>query len=533
MSNRTKRTALVAGAAAMLLAMSACSAQNPEADNGGGDDVERVYIEAISADPTGLNPQFAGGPIPLRFGFAIIGTLVETNDQYEISPGLAKEWEVSADGLSITLHLEEDVQWHDGEPFTSEDVKFNFEEIMPLQTFGKPLTDVVTAIETPDDTTVALTLSRQYGPFMEALSQQAILPKHVYEGTDYVTNPANMAPIGTGPMMFESFTPGESVILVKNPNWWRGETQVDRAVYPVMTDVNARTMALLAGELDSAVIDPAQQDQVETNPALTLTERGVFRQTIPVSFNTQLPELATPEVRSLIFSALDRDAITELGLNGLGEPATTIFPDSLEWAQNREVDFDADFARDLEAIGEGLDEAGYPVKDDGWRFSLDLRYISALTDVAAVAEVVKSSLEDIGVQVNLLGTAEPVYLEAVYQQSDFGLMLLRNTVGADPSLGLTRWMACNPNRIPLSNPTGLCDAEVDGASAGALATMDRDERAKHFKALQARAAELVYWMPLTWSNGANYTVSSERWTGLAEGTGQTNTPAWADMEWNG
>ncbi|QEW01113.1 hypothetical protein F6J84_14085 [Microbacterium caowuchunii] len=533
MSMRSLRGIAAVGVTAAMLALAACSGGGDSSAPAPADDVERVYIEAVSADPTSLNPQFAGGPIPLRFGFSVLGTLVELNDGYEIMPGLAKSWEFSEDGSTVTLELEEGVLWHDGEPFTSEDVKFNFEEIMPLQTFGKPLSASIASIDTPDETTVVLNLANQYGPFLAALSQQALVPKHIYEGTDYVTNPANMAPIGTGPLMFESFSPGEQIVLVKNPDWWRGDFEVDRAIYPVMTDPNARMMALQSGELDAAVVDPSQQDQVEASDSLELVLRGALPQMVNAGFNASLPELSTPELRSLVFAAIDREAIVDLSLHGLGEAATTVFPEGMTWAVDNSVDFDKSFERDIDAINAGLDAAGYPVGPDGTRFTLDIRYISALSDVAAAAEVVKSSLQDVGIGANLLGTAEPVFMESVFAQSDFGIMLMRSVAGADPSIGVVRWLTCNPNRIPVSNPSGVCDEQLDQAATAALATLDQDERAAQFRTLQQRAVASAHWLPLAWTHGSNYTVSSVRWEGLTDAVGQTNNPPWTHMTWVG
>ncbi|HWL60912.1 MAG TPA: ABC transporter substrate-binding protein [Microbacteriaceae bacterium] len=533
-STRPRRLALAAAAAAAALALAACApGGQPDDTATDAPTAERLYIEAISADPTSMNPQFAGGPIPLRFGFAVLGTLVEVTDSYEILPGLAESWEFSPDGLTITFKIRQGVTWHDGEPFTVDDVIFNFEEIMPLQTFGKALTSAIDSIEAPDDSTVVLTMNSQYGPFLEALSQQAITPKHIYEGTDYVTNPANLAPIGTGPMMFESFEPGAQVVLVKNPDWWGGDVQVDRAIYPVMTDVNTRTLAMLAGELDSAIIDPAQQDQVTANPDLELLDGGVFRQGITVTFNSLLPELESADVRALIFAAIDREAVTQRALSGIGEAANSFFPDTLAWAQSPDVNFEKDFPRDLDAINAGLDAAGYPVQSDGWRFSLDLRFISALSDVGAAGEVVKSSLADVGINVNLVGTAEPVWMEEVYQNSNFGISMIRSTVSADPSLGISRWMISNPDRIPVTNGSGISDAELDAAAQGALSTLDRDERATYFHTMQERARDLIYYAPLSWSNGSNYTVNTTRWENLNATDGQTNNPPWATMSWIG
>jgi peptide/nickel transport system substrate-binding protein len=531
-SVRKRWTTVASCAAVTVLALSACG-KGDGANGDGGPGGDRVYIEAIAGDPASLNPQFAGGPIPLRFGFAMLESLVEINDQYEISPGLAREWEFGDDNSMVTFYLEEGVEWHDGEPFTADDVAFNLEEIIPLQSFGGPLAGAIESIETPDEHTVVLHLSEQYGPLLESLSQQLMVPKHVYEGTDYVTNPANMAPVGTGPMMFESYSPGDEVILVRNPNWWRGETQIDRAIYPVMSDANTRALAMLNGEIDMAVLDPAQQDDVAAHPDLVLTDRGVFPQMIGLTFNALLPELEDPEVRALVFAAIDREAITRLALSGLGEPAETFYPDALDWAQHPDINFSQDFPRDIDAINAGLDAAGYPVQGNGYRFSLDARYVSTHPEAAATAEIIQSSLEEVHIQVNLEGAAVSVWEDAVWNQQDFGMSILRNTVGSDPSIGLTRWVACNSDNIPQNNASGVCDEELHDAASAAESTLDRDERAPRFHTVQERARDLIYWAPLAWYHGSYNTVNTSRWAGLDDGTGQTNNVPWLSVEWIG
>jgi peptide/nickel transport system substrate-binding protein len=528
-----RRLALVAGAAAVILGLTACTGGGSTDGDGGDDGAEHVYIEGISADPTGFNPQVAGGPNPLRFGYAILGTLVEMTDDYKVSPGLVESWEFSDDGLTVTMKVRQGVTWHDGEPFTAEDVKFNLEEMVPLTGTGAPLAATFDSVTVEDEETVVVKLKSVYGPFMEALSQQAVVPKHLYEGTDYVTNPANMAPVGTGALKFESFSPGSEVVLVKNPDWWKGETDVDRAIFPIMTDQNARTLSLLSGELDAAVIDPSQQDQVTNSENLELMQRGSFTQMISVTFNSRSPELTDPEVRRLIFAAMDRDKVTELGVNGLGSPAQGYMPDTMSWAQNADIDFDSDFPRDIEAIEEGLDDAGYPVGADGWRMTLDVNYISALSDVAATAEVLKASLEEVGIQLNLVGTAEPVFIDNVFTNPTFDLSLLRNTAGADPSVGISVWLTCNSASAPFRNGSGVCDSELDEAATGAVTNLDRDVRAEYLGEMQERANELMYWAPLTWTNASFNTVNTERWSHLADGQTQTNSPPWAEMEWQG
>jgi len=532
-----RRLGLGLTAAAAALALAACApggAPDPTA-SAPADDVERVYIEALAQDPNGFNPSFQGGPIPVRLGFMVLGTLVQMTSDYELMPGIAESWDISEDGLTIQLNIREGVTWHDGEPFTTDDVIFNFQEIYPLQAqFGKPLAAAIDSYETPDDSTVILHMNSVYGPFLEALSQLVVTPKHIYEGTDYLTNPANLAPIGVGPMKFESFEPGAQVVLVANDDYWDGRTEVDRAIFPVMTDPAARALALQNGELDSAVVDPSAQAQLASNPDLQIMERGFFQQTVAVTFNDRLPELATPELRAAVFSAIDREAVTELALNGIGSPAQAFFPDSLAWAKSPKVDFSKSFPRDLPAIEKALDSAGYPRGADGTRFSLDVRYIESLSDVAAAAEVVQANLAEVGIAVNLVGSADPVFQDEVYVNHNFGLSLLRNTVSADPSLGITRWLTTNPTGdTKLVNGSTVSDAELDAAAAAARTTLDRADRAEQFHIVQERAEQLIFWAPISWSNGSNNTVNTSRWSNLADGTTQTNNPPWQEMTWIG
>ncbi|MCP2635684.1 ABC transporter substrate-binding protein [Microbacterium sp. HD4P20] len=526
MKNRyARRTIGIVGAlAAAALVMSGCTGGNADAAG-----EEKVYVQAIGDDPMGLNAQLVSGAAASMFSAQIFDTLIRIDDAGELSPGLAEEWELSDDGLELTLHLRDGVTWHDGEPFTAEDVKFNLEEIVELQTFGAALAARIAGVEVVDETTAVVTFTEVFGPVLETLAQQFMIPKHIYEGTDYVTNEANMEPIGTGPMMFDSYESGQQVVLLKNPEYWDGEVQVDRAVYPVMTDPNSRASALFAGEVDRAELDPSQQKRVEEDSDLDLMTEGFFAQAITVMMNGLSPELTDPAVRAAVFAALDREAITDVALSGLGEPTTGFFPPSLEWALNTDVDFERDFPRDTDAINEALDEAGFPRGSDGLRFTLDVRYISELSEVAATAEMAKSQLEEVGIGLNLVGTSASVFTEKVYTTSEFDLSFLRSTVGADPSTGIVRWYACNPNRAAASNPSQICDEEIQAAADGALGTTDRAQRGEHLKDLQQRASELMFYAPLSWYYGSFPTVSSKRWEGQLDAVATTNTVPWTTM----
>ncbi|GGH40943.1 ABC transporter substrate-binding protein [Microbacterium album] len=496
-------------------------------------DVERLYVEAIGGDPPMLNPQFTSNPITQRVAHSMLEPLVGITGDLELFPVLAEEWEFSDDNQQVTFSLREGVTWHDGEPFTAEDVKFNFEEILPFDVVGAALAERVVAVETPDDHTVVVDLDGEYGPLLETLATQFMLPKHVYEGTDFLTNPANLAPVGTGPLVFDSFTSGEEVVVVKNENWWKGPTEVDRAVFKVIGDTNARALALFSGELDLSTVPPSQQDEVEANPDTEQLVDGYFPVWMYVSMNTRSGPLADPAVRGLVYSAIDRERITEIALKGMGTPATSFIPPAMDWAVHPDIDFDELFPLDIDAINEGLDEAGYPVQGDGTRFTLDVRAITGIVDIDPAIEIMRSTMETVGIRLNVVTGVNAVYTESVFTQHDFDLSIQRSTLGADPSLGITHWFTCNPDSVAGRNPTGMCDEQIDAAAEAALTAADRDVRAQHLYDLQERAAELIFHAPIAWSLATHQTINTSRWQGMDNPDRAAGTIDWGGMTWVG
>jgi peptide/nickel transport system substrate-binding protein len=500
---------VLAAVMAGMLALTACG-------GGGGASSDRMFVYAVNGDPMlgGLNAQFVGGTYPILFSSQILEPLIFLSDDYKFSPGLATKWEVSPDGLDLTLELRQGVKWHDGKPFTAQDVKFNFDEIVPLQNYGAVLAKRIKSVEITGENTVVVHLSEPYGPLLETVSQQFMLPEHIYKGTDYVTNDANKKPIGTGPMKYGSYTSGQEVVLVKNPDYWGAKSQVDRAVYTVMADPNARAEALFAGEIDGGVLDPSQQSRVSSDPRTELLDHGMFPQMVTMMFNTEHKYVKDPAVRKAIFAALDRQAFAKTAMSGIGTPATGFIPPEIDWAVNPDVDFDKDFPRDLDAINKALDDAGFKRGPDGMRFTLHVLSIRSLTEVVSTIEMAQSMLKEIGIGLEVELTGGTVYSDKLYGQGAFDLAFVRSSIGPDPSLGIAHWYTCNKKRSPGNNPTGVCDAKIDAAAAAALDTNDKAERGEALKKMQARAEDLMFYVPLAWFNGAFPTISTGRWQGL-------------------
>ncbi|WP_162242896.1 ABC transporter substrate-binding protein [Leifsonia sp. Root112D2] len=503
-----KRTgAIIAVLMASVLALSGCSA--------GDSGKQRAWVGVVHGDPMnfGLNAQLAVGTAPLLFSAQILDPLIFLSADGKFSPALAKSWKLSDDGLTLTLQIRQGVKWHDGKPFTAEDVKFNFDEIVPLQVYGAELTKKISSVEIDGKNTVVIHLTEPYGPLIAVVSSEFMLPKHIYEGTDYLTNKANKKPIGTGPMMFDTYTPGSEVALKKNPDYWGGKVKVDHAIYTVIADGNTSAEALFAREVDEVVLDPAAQARVSKDKNTKLLESGSFPQDVHMMFNAKNKYLADPAVRRAVFSAIDRKALVKTALAGLGTPAKGFFPPSLDWAVNPDVNFDTDFPYNVDATNKALDEAGLKRGPDGTRFTIKALYITALHDIVSVVEMAQSMLQKVGIKLELNSVGGAAYVDKLYKQHDFDLAFVRGPIGPDPSLGIANWYECNKAGAIGRNPSGICDPQIDANAAAALATTDQSKRGVAFKAMQARAEELMFYAPLAWYNGAFPTISTANWKG--------------------
>jgi len=285
----------------------------------------------------------------------------------EVEPGLAESWENSDDGLSWTFRLREDVRWHDGEPFTAQDVAFTFDRIIynddipassrPAFTF-RYLNDegaweeAGMSVELIDDYTVRFVLPVPFAPFLRAMGT-AIYPKHILEQavSDGVfaetwgieTPPEEI--IGTGPFTIETYEPGERVVLRRNPNYWLtdGEGEqlpyLDSLVHIIVPDIEAALAAFRAGETDVFGLpgrDYAEVYSFQQEENFTIHRRGPGFGTTFLTFNQNPgtnPETGEPyvapeklawfqnaEFRRAVSHAINRDVIIEEAFDGLGYP---------------------------------------------------------------------------------------------------------------------------------------------------------------------------------------------------------------------
>lgn len=222
---------------------------------------------ATNADPT-LNPWTPGAVVESNLINTILFDQLVRYDRKTLapSPGLAVSWSTASDGLSWTFNLRRGVTWHDGKPFTADDVAFTFNDVILNKKLGAQNSGTyapVKSVEVVNAYTVKFILNSPFSSLPYYLAYFAgMIPKHVLSGAE---NPLQVAsfnkknPVGTGAFKVAEFVPGSYVRLVKNENYWGGTPKVNSIVFKIIPDPNVQMAQVLSGELDSVFV---------TNPAL-------------------------------------------------------------------------------------------------------------------------------------------------------------------------------------------------------------------------------------------------------------------------
>lgn len=491
-----QRAALVgaAGVAGMKLNTYRANAQSPVASPAamgpkGGDG---TLVVSQTGDPLSFNPNFQADDNNFVATLNIYDMLVMLDASYAVLPALAQTWDISDDGLTVTFHLVQNATWHDGEPVTSADVKYTFDTIKAdTAALANAFIALVTSIDAPDDYTVVFNLSAPSPSMIPFLGWYgtAILPAHVYEGTDWTTNPANMAPIGSGPFKLSSYETGSKIELVANMDYWAEGPYIDTLVLSIIPDPNTALQALLNGEVDVLTSNPPIS-QVATLQQTDGIE--VIIQPIPsfyyIAMNCIEGPTADVDVRRGISQSINRQQIVDLALGGYPDVATTFYPPSIPWAANTAPEAEVP-QYDPTAAAASFDTGGYPVKD-GTRFKLEFPYFTDVAEYTDIATIIAQNLKDVNVDVDLVALEFNTWNDR-FTSADFGITLLGGLWGPDPN-GLVLRVGTNGG----INPFGYSNPEVDDLLAKAASTNDQDERAQYYFQVQEILAQDVPVAPL-------------------------------------
>lgn len=447
-----------------------------------------VVVTAESARH--LNPAVSSGTATGIPGAQIFASPIRFDADWQPQPYLAERWEWSEDELSLTLYLRPDAKFHDGQPVTSEDVKFSIEVNKANHPF-KTKFDAIDTIVTPDPNTAVIRLSRHHPALLLSLSPvlAPIIPKHIYgDGQDIKTHPRNADPVGSGPFKLKEFKPGEHILLERfdDYNLSKGP-YLDQILFRIVPNTSSHAIGLESGEYQLA---PATSltirdwKRLGEEPDLTATKDGY--QAIGglnwLAFNTGRAPFDNKQVRQAISFAIDRDFIVNvLQQGGTMRSTGPIAPGSPFYSDEVEhYDVDLDRAQKL------LDEAGFPVKDDK-RFKVTVDFFPGYDEQQKlVADYLRPQLKKIGIEVEVRTSADFGAWADRISNWDFDMTMDNVYNWGDPVIGVHRTYLCD-NRIKgviWSNTQQYCNPRVDELLNAAAIETDLDERKLLYKEFQ-------------------------------------------------
>lgn len=448
-----------------------------------------TIVVAMTADPGALNPAVTTSGNTHTVADQIFNGLVGLDDQLNPVPELAASWEISDDGKVYTFKLHPGVQWHDGQPFTSADVKFSFEEaLVKFHSRTKAgLETIIENIETPDDGTVVFTFKQAYGPLLQRLNvtEAPIIAKHIYEGKDLQQDPANLTPIGTGPFKFVDYVKSDHITLERNPNYFRADLPyLDKVIFRIIPEANTAVLALEQGEIDYISSVPGSElERLRGNPELTLAQ-GFGGPGGSLCQDTLIPNMTKSpfdklEVRQAFYQALDRQFIADRVYFGQGTSSTGPISHKMEWAYTSDV---TAYPFDVAHANELLDQAGLPRGADGNRFTVTFTHASSF---ARLGEAMREQLKQVGINLELEGLDFNAAVEKVFTKKEFDLGVASYCNGPDPEIGVRRaYISTNIGPIPFSNGAGYKNEQVDQLLDQAAALTERPERAALYAQMQ-------------------------------------------------
>lgn len=317
----------------------------------------------------GLNQQ---GPTSYVAG-KIYQSLLSYDAQLRPQPSLARAWKVSADGLVYTFDLQRGVKWHDGKPFGAADVVFSVDKFLrETHPRGRLIInryiDAVTAI---DEHTVEFRLKEFFAPFMGlfVVDNMPMVPRHIYEGSDFRKNPANQTPIGTGPFKFKEWKKGSHVLLTRNDEYWKkGLPYLDEIVFRVIPDAASRAVAFEKGDvqlLRGGDVDNVDVKRLKALPGVEMTTKG-WEMYAPLAFvcmNQRRPPFDNLKVRQAVMHAINRKFVVDHIFFGMGKVATGPIASTTRFYDGGAVQYAYDLKKARALIREsGVDVGATPIK---------------------------------------------------------------------------------------------------------------------------------------------------------------------------
>jgi len=390
----------------------------------------------------------------------------------------------------ITFHLRQGVRWHDGAPFTAEDVKFTYEKIMDEKTNTVRRSDyeLVQDLEIPDPYTVRIRYKQPFSPSLESWGMD-IIPKHILENEEDInTAPFNRHPIGTGPFKFKEWLSDQKITVVANKDYFRGPPNLDQISMRIIPESSLREMEFMVKGIDYYGVEAHQYRRFSVDEGFKVYMTPANGYTY-IGWNMKVPLFADKRVRRALTYAINKREIVDYLLHGLGRIATGPYAHHM-WYYNHDVkplESDPEKAKKLlkEAGWEDTDGDGFLDKE-GKRFKFTLITNNGNPVRKNITELVQRQLREIGIEVEVALYEWSVFLSNKINPRDYEACVLGWSLSLDPDI-YQLWHSSQAekglNFVSYSNP------EVDRLIEAGRSEYEREKRKEIYHKIHSLIAE--------------------------------------------
>jgi len=470
-------------------------------------------IAGISQEPTVFNPLLLHIEVDEGVYMNLFSPLWSVDPDGKFVPELAAEVPtlanggISADGTQWRIKLRSGVSWHDGAPFTSEDVKYTLDLINDhnFPAFSRAGHELVRDITLVSPTEIAWRMEKPFAPYLSILAWwMFIVPKHILEKeADPQKSKFAAAPVGTGPFRWSERVPGDHITLVANEKFYGTGPHIERLVFKYIPDLTVLFTQFRTGDIDYIGLQGISADHYAE--ARSLPDRTVVlapQSSIETfDFNLARPQFKDLAVRKALYLSTDKDTIIKDVYYGLPSPAESFLP-SQSWAFNPDLpkhEYDPDKARML------LDEAGWKPGGDGIRVKDGVRLEFTTSTTAGnhlreqVQQVLQQGWHDIGAKVAIKNLPPAVMWGDYWMKSQFdtGMAGIDFMSGPDPEVSDYFRSTSTPvkggsgqNTFQYVNP------EADALLQQGSTALDRSARVPIYQKIQAIVRRDLPFLPL-------------------------------------
>ncbi len=394
-------------------------------------------VQSSIGDASFLNPVLAQDSASSDINSLVFNGLIKYDRNLRGFVGeLAESWEIRpGPEPEITFHLRKGVLWHDGRPFTAEDVKFTYDKVMDEKTNTVRRSDyeLVKKAEVLDPHTFRVTYQQPFSPGLGTWGM-GILPKHLLEKEDINTTSFNRKPIGTGPFRFVEWVTDEKIVVEANPDYFEGRPHLDRIIYRIIPETSLSEMELLTKGIDYYGVLPHQYRRMNEIAFLKTYSQSAFAYTY-IGYNLKNPLFQDRRVRQAFTNAINREEIVQYVLYGFGTVISGPFPSHL-WYYNPDV---KPFLYDPRKARQLLSEAGWEDTDgdgildkEGKPFRFKLITNSGNDIRRDVGVLVQRQLRELGIDVTFETYEWSIFLKNFINAKHFDACILGWSLSPDP-----------------------------------------------------------------------------------------------------